>query len=215
MKHPPNFGLTRESRTLGAPNPRQRPSPSHRLAPRATKRDGSAAWAGLQPGKPARAPLNSKSEGRKPTRERGRPARMHSRCVPLSFPAMGHRATLPAGTEWLGRSRVLAPLWVDPGTADGRGCARTCAGGTPALPGGLHPMTSSQQRRSIGIRVYSCSFVVRLQQPSAVSSSNHLAGRPGVSDDLEGAIDKGTYCTTSERYCLSEGRTDSPHSRLC
>ena len=31
-------------------------------------------------------------------RERGRPARMHSRCVPLSFPAIGHRATLPAGT---------------------------------------------------------------------------------------------------------------------
>ena len=32
------------------------------------------------------------------TRERGRPARMLSRCVPLSFPAMRHPATLPAGT---------------------------------------------------------------------------------------------------------------------
>ena len=63
----------------------------------------------------------------------------------------------------LGRSRVLAPLPVDPGRGDGRGCARICAGGTPALPGGLHSVTSSQPRRSIGIRVYSCSFVVRLQ----------------------------------------------------
>ena len=35
-----------------------------------------------------------------PTRERGRLARMHSRHVPLSFPAMGHPTTLPAGTAW-------------------------------------------------------------------------------------------------------------------
>ena len=34
------------------------------------------------------------------TRERGRLARMHSRCVPLSFPAMGHPASLPAETAW-------------------------------------------------------------------------------------------------------------------
>ena len=38
------------------------------------------------------------------------------------------------------------------------------AGETPALPGGPHSVTASQQRTSItrGIRVYSCSFVVRL-----------------------------------------------------
>ena len=42
-----------------------------------------------------------------------------------------------------GRSRILAPLSVEPGERDGRGCARTCAGGTPALPGGLSPLTSS------------------------------------------------------------------------
>ena len=53
-----------------------------------------------------------------------------------------------------GRSRVLAPLPVDPGGGDDRGCAKTCAGGTPALPGGLHPMTSSHQRRFIGLRVH-------------------------------------------------------------
>ena len=38
--------------------------------------------------------------GEDPTRERGRDARMHSRSVPLSFPAMRHPATLPAGTAW-------------------------------------------------------------------------------------------------------------------
>ena len=35
-----------------------------------------------------------------PTRERGRLARIHSRSVPLSFPAMRHPATLPAPTAW-------------------------------------------------------------------------------------------------------------------
>ena len=34
------------------------------------------------------------------TLERGRPARMHSRSVLLSFPAMWHPATLPAGMAW-------------------------------------------------------------------------------------------------------------------
>ena len=32
--------------------------------------------------------------------------------------------------------RSPAPLPVDPSGGDGRGCARHCAGGTPALPGG-------------------------------------------------------------------------------
>ena len=39
------------------------------------------------------------------TRERGRPARMHSRSVPLSFPATRHPATLPAGTAWARQAR--------------------------------------------------------------------------------------------------------------
>jgi len=56
-----------------------------------------------------------------PTRERGRPARMHYRCVPLSSPGVQRPYSRPGG-------------------GDGRGCARTCAGGTPALPGGLHPV---------------------------------------------------------------------------
>ena len=45
-----------------------------------------------------------------------------------------------------GRSRGTAPLPVDSGGGDGRSCERICAGGTPALPGGLPPMTGSHQR---------------------------------------------------------------------
>ena len=45
-----------------------------------------------------------------------------------------------------GRSRGRAPLPVDSDGGDGRSCGRICAGGTPALPGGLPPMTGSHQR---------------------------------------------------------------------
>ena len=45
-----------------------------------------------------------------------------------------------------GRSGGRAPLPVDSGGGDGRSCGRICAGGTPALPGGLPPMTGSHQR---------------------------------------------------------------------
>ena len=95
-------------------------------------------------------------------RERGRPARMLSLRLPLSFPAMLQPTALPAGTAWArpkqrqgacrrephgpGRSRGRAPLPVDSGGGDGRSCGRICAGGTPALPGGLPPMTWSHQR---------------------------------------------------------------------
>ena len=48
-----------------------------------------------------------------------------------------------------GRSRALAPLPVDSGGGDGRSCGRICAGGTPALPGGFHPMRSSHQGHTI------------------------------------------------------------------
>ena len=46
----------------------------------------------------------------------------------------------------LGRSRGRAPLPVDSGGGDGRSRGRICAGGTPALPGGLPPMSGSHQR---------------------------------------------------------------------
>ena len=48
-----------------------------------------------------------------------------------------------------GRSRGRAPLPVDSGGGDGRSCGRICAGGTPALPGSRHPMTSSHQGHKI------------------------------------------------------------------
>ena len=56
--------------------------------------------AGPRPDSPARAPLRRKGDGRRTTRERGRPARILSRCVPLRFPAMGQPTVLPAGTTW-------------------------------------------------------------------------------------------------------------------
>ena len=43
----------------------------------------------------------------------------------------------------------MAPFPVDASGGDGRGCARLGAGGTPALPGSHHPMTSSQQGHKI------------------------------------------------------------------
>ena len=84
-----------------------------------------------------RIPPTSPS-GRHP-RERGRPARMLSLRLPLSFPAMLQPTALP-------NRRGRAPLPVDSGGGDGRSCGRICAGGTPALPGGLPPMTWSHQR---------------------------------------------------------------------
>ena len=39
----------------------------------------------------------------------------------------------------------MAPFPVDSSEGDGRGCAWLCAGGTPALPGSTHLMTSPHQ----------------------------------------------------------------------
>ena len=92
----------------------------------------------------ARRTTPTAPSGRHP-RERGRPARMLSLRLPLSFPAMLQPTALPAGTAWA-RPKQAAPLPVDSGGGDGRSCERICAGGTPALPGGLPPMTGSHQR---------------------------------------------------------------------
>ena len=43
----------------------------------------------------------------------------------------------------------MAPFPVDPSGGDGRGCAKLCAGGTPALPENHHPMTSSHPGHQI------------------------------------------------------------------
>ena len=77
-------------------------------------------------------------------RERGRPARMLSRCVPLSFPAMRYPATLP----------------VDPDGGNGRGAASVVRAGRPRSRGASsHDVVAAKEvHRSL------CLFVVRLQQ---------------------------------------------------
>ena len=104
----------------------------------------------------------------------------------------------------LGRSNALAPLPVEPGGGDDRGCAKSCAGGTPALPGGLPPMTSSHPRSSICICVHSCPFVVRLQQPSAVSSSNDLPDSAGVVLVGSKSTSHGSSHRRQPRRCASD-----------
>ena len=120
---------------------------------------------GLRPGKRAHAPLRSKSDGKRPTRERGRPARMHSRSVPLSFPGMRHPATLPAGTPWAGPKQR-------PGAVAGRArwrrwprLFRDLCGRDAHAPGGAssHDVVAAKEvHRSL------CLFLDPLQQPSAV-----------------------------------------------
>ena len=54
-------------------------------------------------------------------------------------PAKQSHGVVPGG------SRAPGGASSHDGRGDGRGCIRPCAGGTPALPGNLHPMTSSRQ----------------------------------------------------------------------
>ena len=99
---------------------------------------------GLSEKSPARHPPPHRRDGI--TWERGRPARILSLWPALSFSAMPQAATLSAGTasarpkESWRRSRLIQ--W-------GRWLARLGAGGTPALPGSRHPMTSSLQGHHI------------------------------------------------------------------
>ncbi len=102
---------------------------------------------------------------------------------PHAVPSVGAQfprdaaADRPAGGNRMGPAEAEAgrPLPVDSGGGDGRGCGRICAGGTPALPGGLHPMTWSYQGSKIAgafrgrlwlkeVHRSSCSLVVRLHE---------------------------------------------------
>ena len=114
-----------------------------------------------------RIPPTSPS-GRHP-RERGRPARMLSLRLPLSFPAMLQPTALPAGTAWARSKQRQAPLPVDSGGGDGRSCGRICAGGTPALPGGLPPMTGSHQRDKSAEAFWRQLSLKEVHQSSSVS----------------------------------------------
>jgi len=83
------------------------------------------------------------------TRERGRPARMLSRCLPLSFPRSGTRLHCRRERHGLSRSRVPAPLPVEPAGGDGRGLASV--------------VRASRPRPRVGLRLlrtgfWSCSF---------------------------------------------------------
>ena len=73
------------------------------------------------------------------TRERGRPARMHSRSVLLGFPGMRHPTTVPAGTAWARPKQSPDDV---AGRAVWRRWPRLChdVGGRDArAPGWLHP----------------------------------------------------------------------------
>ena len=99
---------------------------------------------------PAGYPLTAPSGGHPPGARASRPH--PAPWVAAQFPcdaATGHPPHRPV------RSRAMALLPVNPARGDAEAAPGFCAGGTPALPGGLHPMTSSHQRRSIGLSVYS------------------------------------------------------------
>ena len=132
---------------------------------------------GLRPPKPARAPLRSKSDGRGATRERGRPARMLSRCVPLSFPAMRLPATLPAGTAWARPKQSPGPVAGRPGWRRWPRLCQDLCGRDARAPGGAssHDVVAAKE-----VHRSSCLFVVRPRQQSSVSSSNDLSVRAGA-----------------------------------
>ena len=69
----------------------------------------------------------------------------------------------PVGGNPIGQAEGepgMAPFPVDSSGGDGRACARLGAGGTPALPASLHPMTSSHQRPKIA-EVFWCRLWLR------------------------------------------------------
>ena len=81
--------------------------------------------------------------------ERGRPARILPLWPLLSFSAVLQAATPSAGTASVRPKEAMAPFPVDPSGGDKRGCAKLCAGGTPALPGSHRPMSPSHQGHEI------------------------------------------------------------------
>ena len=79
---------------------------------------------------------------------------MLSHCVSLSFPAMRRAATLPAGTAWARPKQSPGAVAGRPGWRRWPRLCQELCGRDARGPGRLHPMTSSQQWRSIGLRVY-------------------------------------------------------------
>ena len=86
---------------------------------------------------------------------------------------MRHPALLPVEIAWVRPKQRHGALAGRPGSRRGARPCQCCAGGTPALPGGLPPMTPRHQRHNIAqapgrrsslkqLHPYSCLFVVRL-----------------------------------------------------
>ena len=90
------------------------------------------------------------------TRERGRPARMHSRCVPLSFPAMRHPATLPTGTAWARPEQSPGAVAGRPGWRRLPRLREDLCGRDARAPGwaSSHDVVAAEE-----VHPYSCSFV--------------------------------------------------------
>ena len=87
-------------------------------------------------------------------------------CCPLDcrsvFLRCGSLPLLPAGTAWARPKQSLGALAGRPGGRRWPRLREELCGRDARAPGGLYSMTSSNQRISIRLRVYSCSFVVRL-----------------------------------------------------
>ena len=140
---------------------------------------------GLRPGKPAHAPLRSKSDGKRP-HPGARASRPHA--LPFGaaqFPcdsAPGHSAGGKAMGSDKSESwrRCRSSRVEEMNEAAGR---LVRAGRPRSRVGFVHLRRRSEGAPSVfvSIRVHSCPFVVPLQQPSAVSSSNDLPGKPGCS----------------------------------
>ena len=136
------YSITSPTRSLQViPVIQQRPQRCTRMIRTAGRRPVSRANGSFPKG--ARR-LSEKSPAKHPPRrrrdgiawERGRPARILSLWPPLSFSAMLQAATLWAGTA------AAKPK-------ESHGAVPVGAGGTPALPGSHHPMTSSRQGHKI------------------------------------------------------------------
>ena len=96
-----------------------------------------------------RCPLTTGAMGGAAPRERGRPARTalaRPRPTPRPGSTRNGPGTLLRPGPW--RSRRMSGRVPHPREPE-RHATGVHAGGTPALPRGLHPMTSAQQRRSI------------------------------------------------------------------
>ena len=114
---------------------------------------------------------------RRPTRERGRLARMHCRCVSLSFPAIRPPATLPAGTPRV-RPRQ------SPGTIAGRvglegraGLSREhCGRDAPPGSAGVSPACTAAAYRAERLRW--CTRQPRRQKRREPGQSRALARLP-------------------------------------